>query len=57
MIGTSTGMPVCAEPEHLGARAPADMLADHQIARVEIGLRPDPALSPMTQVPSKRPWI
>ena len=28
--------------EHLGARPPADVLLDHQIARVEVALRADP---------------
>ena len=41
-IGTSTGKPVWAEPEHLRARAPADVVLDDEVARVEVGLRPDP---------------
>jgi len=31
-----------AGAKHLGARSPADTILDHQIARVEIGHRPDP---------------
>ena len=42
MIGTSAGTPVCCEPEHPGARPPADVLLDHQIPGIEIALRSDP---------------
>jgi hypothetical protein len=43
-------------PEH-SRPGPIRRTPEHQIARVEIGLRPDPAWSPMTQRPSKRPWM
>ncbi len=41
-IGMSTGMPRMRRSEHLGAGPPADEILEHEIARVEIGLRADP---------------
>ena len=42
MIGTSTGIAGVRRAEHLGARSPADVLLDDQVAGVEIRLRADP---------------
>ena len=58
MIGTSAGWPVCCEPSTLAPGPQPTCVLDHEVAGVEIALRSDPrCASPMTQRPSKRPWM
>ena len=46
MMGTSDGTPVCVEPSTFAPGPPADALFDHEVARVEVGLRADPDAIP-----------